>query len=75
MRVDAPGQQEFPAQVVVRGLREGPLRFAGGVFRGQSGYALGISTTTDSGKWVFKASASGNSQGHFGAGAGAAYIW
>lgn len=48
---------------------------ATGVFRGESGYAMSISHVTDSGDWVFKATGSGNSQGHFGGSIGAGYQW
>jgi len=41
----------------------------------ESGYAIGFSSTSDDGKWVIKAHASGNSQGHYGAAVGAGYMW
>ena len=46
-----------------------------GTYRGQTGYALGISHVTDEGHWVIKATGSGNSQGHFGGSLGAGYQW
>ncbi|WCL71494.1 YadA-like family protein [Neisseria lisongii] len=47
----------------------------GGVYRGESGYALGYSTISDGGNWIIKGTASGNSRGHFGATAAVGYQW
>lgn len=44
-------------------------------YRGQQGYAVGISTISDSGNWVIKGFATGNSKGHFSATVGAGYQW
>lgn len=44
-------------------------------YRGQQGYAVGISTISDGGNWVIKGFATGNSKGHFGATVGAGYQW
>ena len=44
-------------------------------YRGQQGYAVGISTISDSGNWIIKGFATGNSKGHFGATVGAGYQW
>ena len=46
-----------------------------GTYRGQSGYAFGFSHVTDNGRYVIKASGSGNSQGHFGASVGMGWQW
>ena len=51
------------------------MAMSGGVYRGQSGYALGVSHITDNGKWVMKATGSANSQGHFGGSVGVGYQW
>ena len=51
------------------------MAIAGGTYRGEQGYAIGFSSTSDDGKWVIKAHASGNSQGHYGAAVGAGYMW
>ena len=51
------------------------MAIAGGTHRGESGYAIGFSSISDDGKWIVKAHASGNSQGHYGAGIGAGYMW
>ncbi|WP_373817048.1 YadA family autotransporter adhesin, partial [Neisseria dentiae] len=48
---------------------------AGGVYRGESGYAVGYSSISDNGNWVIKGSATGNSRGHYGATAGVGYQW
>ena len=46
-----------------------------GAYRGQSGYALGVSHVTNDGRWVLKVTGSGNSQGHFGGSVGAGLQW
>ena len=51
------------------------MAIAGGTYRGESGYAIGFSSISDDGKWIVKAHASGNSQGHYGAAVGAGYQW
>lgn len=51
------------------------VAMSGGVYRGQSGYALGVSHITNNGKWVLKATGSANSQGHFGSSVGVGYQW
>ena len=51
------------------------VAIAGGVYRGESGYALGFSSISDGGNWVIKGTASGNSRGHYGATAGVGYQW
>ena len=48
---------------------------AGSTYRGKQGYAVGFSAITDSGNWIIKGSASGNSKGRFGATVGAGYQW
>lgn len=51
------------------------MAMSAGTYRGQTGYALGISHITNNGKWVLKATGSANSQGHFGGSIGAGYQW
>lgn len=48
---------------------------AAGTYMGEQGYAFGLSYNTEDGKYTFKATASGNSQGHFGGSVGAGYMW
>lgn len=55
------------------GAGEGWVSMAVGGYDNQSGYALGYSATSSSGRWVFKAAATGNSQGKLGGGAGVAF--
>ena len=51
------------------------VAIAGGHYKGEQGYALGLSSISDSGNWVFKATASGNSRGNVGGTIGAGYQW
>ena len=51
------------------------VAIAGGHYKGEQGYALGLSTISDNGSWVFKATASGNSRGNVGGTIGAGYQW
>ena len=48
---------------------------AGGTWRGESGYAMGLSTITDNGKWVVKGAVSGSSRGDYGGTVGVGYQW
>ncbi|SUA54062.1 Haemagglutinin [Oligella ureolytica] len=48
---------------------------AGAGHRGESGYAAGLSTISDNGKWVIKGSVAGNSRGDVTYGAGVGYQW
>ncbi|MGB3431913.1 YadA-like family protein, partial [Achromobacter sp.] len=47
----------------------------GGTWRGESGFAMGLSTVSDSGKWVVKGLASSSSRGDYGASVGVGYQW
>ncbi|PKF31672.1 YadA-like family protein, partial [Acinetobacter proteolyticus] len=51
------------------------MAISGGTYRGESGYAIGMSSISDNGKWVFKVSGSGNSRGDFGGTVGAGIQW
>jgi len=51
------------------------ISLASGTWRGESGYALGVSTATQNGKWVIKGAAMGSSRGDIGAGVGVGYRW
>ena len=51
------------------------MAVAGGVYRGESGYAVGFSSISDGGNWIIKGTATGNSRGHYGATAGVGYQW
>lgn len=51
------------------------MAISGGTYRGQSGYAFGFSHVTDNGRYVIKASGSGNSQGRYGASVGMGWQW
>lgn len=46
-----------------------------GNYRGQSGFAVGVSSISDNGKWIFKAHGTGDTRGNFGAGFGAGYMF
>ncbi|MGS1005912.1 YadA-like family protein [Achromobacter anxifer] len=47
----------------------------GGAWRGESGFAMGLSTVSDNGKWVVKGLASSTSRGDYGASVGVGYQW
>ncbi|MGB6102992.1 MAG: YadA-like family protein [Pusillimonas sp.] len=47
----------------------------GGTWNGESGYAMGLSTVSDNGKWLLKGSAVGSSRGDYGAAVGVGYQW
>ncbi|WP_151823179.1 YadA-like family protein [Acinetobacter oleivorans] len=51
------------------------MAISGGTYRGESGYAIGMSSISDNGKWVFKMTGSGNSRGDFGGTVGAGIQW
>jgi len=46
-----------------------------GSFHGETGVAIGVSTITESGRYVFKLNATTNSRGDAGAGIGAGVVW
>ncbi len=47
----------------------------GGTWNGESGFAMGLSTVSDNGKWVVKGSGASSSRGDFGASVGVGYQW
>ena len=51
------------------------VAMSGATYRGATGVALGVSTITDNGKWVFKGAVNSNNKGHVGATLGAGYQW
>ena len=51
------------------------LGAAVGSYKGQSAVAVGMSTITPGGRWVFKGSLTGNTQGDVGVGMGASMVW
>jgi autotransporter adhesin len=51
------------------------MAISGGTFRGEIGYAVGLSSISDNGRWVFKVSGNGNSRGDFGGTVGAGIQW
>ncbi|RQK09091.1 autotransporter adhesin NhhA [Neisseria meningitidis] len=51
------------------------MAIGGGTYRGEAGYAIGYSGISDTGNWVIKGTASGNSRGHFGTSASVGYQW
>ena len=48
---------------------------AGSTYRGGTGFAVGVSSISDNGKWIVKGSMNANSSGHVGAILGAGYQW
>ncbi|WP_308905484.1 YadA-like family protein [Neisseria mucosa] len=54
---------------------QGAVSVASGIWRGKSGYAVGISKVSASGKWLVKGSAVGAAKGGAGGGASVTYLW
>lgn len=46
-----------------------------GFYRGEQGYAIGLSTISDGGNWILKGSVSGNSRGHVGGTTSVTYMF
>ncbi|WP_266158394.1 YadA-like family protein [Dyella silvatica] len=46
-----------------------------GSFHGETGLAVGLSTVSEGGRWIFRVSANSNTRGDAGVGAGAAMVW
>ena len=46
-----------------------------GVWRGETGYALGVSTISDNGKWLLKGAVTGSGRGGVGGSASINYAW
>ncbi|EFH8679484.1 YadA-like family protein [Escherichia coli] len=51
------------------------MAIGGGSYHGETGYAIGYSTISDNGRWIFKGTGSGNSRGNFGGSVGVGYQW
>ncbi|ARP90686.1 hypothetical protein CAL14_10540 [Bordetella genomosp. 9] len=51
------------------------LSLGGATWNGESGYALGLSTVSDNGSWVFKLSGATSSRGDYGGAVGVGYQW
>ncbi|WKU20473.1 ESPR-type extended signal peptide-containing protein [Advenella alkanexedens] len=47
----------------------------GGTWRGEAGYAVGLSTVSENGKWLLKGAVSGSGRGGAGGGASVTYLW
>ena len=79
--VESDSKAGTAAAMAVAGLPQAYLpgksmmAVAGGVYRGERGYAVGFSSISDGGNWIIKGTATGNSRGHYGATAGVGYQW
>jgi autotransporter adhesin len=51
------------------------MSMGGGAWRGESGMAIGLSTVSDSGRWVVKGAVSSSSRGDYGGAVGVGYQW
>ncbi|WP_432785508.1 hypothetical protein AAEX37_02323 [Oligella sp. MSHR50489EDL] len=51
------------------------VALAGGVWRGETGMAIGVSTVSDNGKWILKGTATTSGRGGAGGTIGAGYQW
>ena len=67
MAVATLGQAYAPGQKSVS--------MGGGVWRGETGYAVGVSAVSDGGSWLFKANGAVSSKGYGGGGVSATYLW
>ena len=67
MAVATLGQAYAPGQKSVS--------MGGGVWRGETGYAVGVSTVSEGGSWLFKANGAVSSKGYGGGGVSATYLW
>ena len=80
-RVDNRASAGVAAALATAGLPQAYLpgksmfSLGGGTWRGESGYAMGLSTVSDNGKWLVKGSASGSSRGDYGGSVGVGYQW
>ena len=80
-QVDADGKAGVAQAMATAGLPQAYLpgksmmALGGGVYRGETGYAVGFSSISDGGNWIIKGTASGNSRGHYGATAAVGYQW
>ncbi|CCG20198.1 putative adhesin/invasin, partial [Taylorella asinigenitalis 14/45] len=54
---------------------EKTVSVAAGIVDGRSAYAIGISTTSPTGRWKLRGSLTGSDQGQVGGGIGAGYSW
>uniref|UniRef100_UPI00333E1F7C ESPR-type extended signal peptide-containing protein n=1 Tax=Castellaniella defragrans TaxID=75697 RepID=UPI00333E1F7C len=79
--VDNHASAGIAAAIATAGLPQAYLpgksmfSLAGGTWRGESGYAMGLSTVSGNGKWVLKASANSSSRGDYGGSVGVGYQW
>ena len=67
MAVATLGQAYGPGQKSVS--------MGGGVWRGETGYAVGVSAVSEGGSWLFKANGAVSSKGYGGGGVSATYLW
>ena len=51
------------------------VSMGGSVWRGETGYAVGVSTVSEEGSWLFKANGAVSSKGYSGGGVSATYLW
>ena len=67
MAMSALPQESLPGKTMIA--------LAGSGYGGQAGYAAGISSVSDNGKWVVKGSISSSTAGRMGGAAGVGYRW
>ena len=51
------------------------VSMGGSMWRGETGYAIGVSTVSEQGSWMFKANGAVSSKGYGGGGVSATYLW
>ncbi|MGO3860171.1 MAG: YadA family autotransporter adhesin, partial [Neisseriaceae bacterium] len=80
-KIDKDSRAGVAAAMAAAGLPQAYLpgksmmAIAGSTWRGETGYAIGVSTISDNGNWVVKANMSGNARSQYGASAGVGYQW
>ena len=80
-RMDKRNRAGIAAAMATAGLPQAYLpgksmvAMGGATWRGETGMAIGVSTITDNGHWVFKLSGTTSSRGDFGGTAGVGYQW
>ncbi|MBV4397056.1 YadA-like family protein [Advenella alkanexedens] len=76
-RADAGAAAATAVATLGQAYQPGQSAFSvgGGTWRGEAGYAVGLSTVSENGKWLLKGAVSGSGRGGAGGGASVTYLW